>query len=178
MCLCGGAARGGGDAGRRPRADACCGSGPRRARTPVARNEGRLLSEPVLAGTGGRSAAGAADQVPGSDGRSPVDGRSETAQPARLGTRGGTAKQTGASVQATATCLQEARADGRGDDGRQRSVRLADGRGSEASWLGACPPQSLRLRRPAVQLDTLRNASAALGLRRHFGFRPFAGVSA
>src|SRR5206468_10857288 len=117
-----GAARGGGDGGWWPRANACRGGWPGRAGTALAGNQSRLLPEPVVAGTSQRSPAGAAEPIPGSGSGGTLGGRSDKAQSAGAGTRATAAGPEAALEETAAARLHEAGAPGGGQHGRERPL--------------------------------------------------------
>ena len=155
MRLCGGATGGSGNVGRRPLTNTCRGQWPRRAGSALAGIQSGLLSESVFAGTSGRSATGAAEQVLGCGACGPASNGREKAQPAGAGTCAGGSGQKAAPEKAAVARIQAACADGSGEHGRERDVRLADGGRGEAPRPGACAPQGLRVRWTAIQLDAL-----------------------
>ena len=178
---------GGGDAGRRPFADACGGRRPRREGGELARVEGGVLPDARNEGSGGGPGAGAAVEVPGVDGSSAFGVRSQATQPARDGTKrqgspgekivqGKEEAEEGREASWRAEAKSDAGPDGCGHDGEQREVRLAGGGGGTSPRIGPSETQGLRLRWPGVQLVDLRDAPSARGIHRDLGFRSPAGV--
>src|SRR5262245_55928112 len=105
----------------------------------MAGDQSGLLPEPVVAGTGQRSATGAAQQVLASGTSGVVGGGHQKAWSAGARTNtGGRENQEARQEEATAS-IQETGADRGGQHGEQRDLRLAGGGRSAASRLGPRP---------------------------------------
>src|SRR5262245_35719317 len=149
----------------------------RRRHAVVAGDQGSMLLEPDFDGAGQRPPARTAEAVSGSATGFAAGSGSEIARPSSLGSNYAVA-QTDPTAQAQAAAGSQTGAYGGGDDGDERKLWLANGGRGAASWLGSSQAESLCVRRATLQLDVVRDASAAVGIHRHFGLRASVGVLA